>query len=145
MNRIQDQLELIADMPRECLNAEWQRLFGKAPPRGFNLDMLRLGLTYDLQSRKSGHLPSGVARSIERGARTGPKARMQNTVLPVGTRLARDWHGVCHHVLVTDIGYNYRDRHFGSLTAIAREITGAAWSGPRFFGLSSKARRVGRA
>jgi hypothetical protein len=41
-------------------------------------------------------------------------------------------------VLVVDDGYSYRDRHYRSLTAIAREITGVAWSGPRFFGLTGR-------
>jgi hypothetical protein len=39
-------------------------------------------------------------------------------------------------VLVLDDGYHDRDRRYRSLTAIARDITGAAWSGPRFFGLN---------
>jgi hypothetical protein len=49
-----------------------------------------------------------------------------------------NWHGRTHHVLVVDGGYSYRERHYRSLTAIAREITGVAWSGPRFFGLVGK-------
>jgi hypothetical protein len=54
-----------------------------------------------------------------------------------GTRLTREWHGRTHHVEVVDGGYIYKERRYRSLTAIAREITGAAWSGPRFFGLTS--------
>jgi hypothetical protein len=145
LSGIQDQLAVIAGMSRESLNAEWQRVFGDASSVGFNLDMLRLGLAYDLQRRKSGSLPVCVARNIERQARTAPKARIQSAALPVGTRLVRDWHLASHHVLVTDTGYDYRDRHFRSLTAIAREITGAAWSGPRFFGLSRKPRSAAHA
>ena len=61
-----------------------------------------------------------------------------------GTRLAREWHGKTHHVLILDEGYLFEDRRYGSLTAIAREITGAAWSGPRFFGLQGRAASEGR-
>lgn len=52
-----------------------------------------------------------------------------------GTRLVRDWGGVSHHVLVLESGYHYGDRRYSSLSQIARDITGAHWSGPRFFGL----------
>jgi hypothetical protein len=39
--------------------------------------------------------------------------------------------------LVTDTGFEFDDREYGSLSSIAREVTGAAWSGPRFFGLNN--------
>jgi hypothetical protein len=38
-------------------------------------------------------------------------------------------------VLVLDEGFSYRDKRYRSLTQIAKLITGAHWSGPRFFGL----------
>jgi len=34
-------------------------------------------------------------------------------------------------------GFEYRGRRYRSLSAIAREITGTRWNGPRFFGLRS--------
>lgn len=52
-----------------------------------------------------------------------------------GTRLLRDWNGQTHAVDVTANGYLYDGQQYRSLTAIARRITGAHWSGPRFFGL----------
>jgi len=42
---------------------------------------------------------------------------------------------VTHNVLVLDDGFEWRGKRYGSLTTIAKEITGAHWSGPRFFGL----------
>ena len=36
-------------------------------------------------------------------------------------------------------GYAYRGISYSSLSEIARHITGARWSGPRFFGLKKKA------
>ena len=55
----------------------------------------------------------------------------------------RDWHGVGHTVTVLDDGFDYDDRRWTSLTAIARSITGAKWSGPRFFGLNAAGGRNG--
>ena len=60
--------------------------------------------------------------------------------LKPGTRLVREWRGVTHTVLVHADGVEWNGRRYRSLTVIAREITGAHWSGPRFFGLK-KARR----
>ncbi len=56
------------------------------------------------------------------------------TVKP-GTRLVREWRGATHVVLIHADGIEWRGRRFASLSLVAREITGAHWSGPRFFGL----------
>lgn len=52
-----------------------------------------------------------------------------------GARLIRDWNGTTHVVDVTETGYLYGGVTYRSLSVIARTITGARWSGPRFFGL----------
>jgi hypothetical protein len=38
---------------------------------------------------------------------------------------------------VTEDGFEYGGTSYQSLTKIAKKITGAHWSGPRFFGLSA--------
>lgn len=53
----------------------------------------------------------------------------------VGTRLVREWNGRMHVVEVTENGFVWDGKSYRSLSAIARRITGAHWSGPRFFGL----------
>lgn len=52
-----------------------------------------------------------------------------------GARLLRNWNGRTHSVDVTESGYLYEGKTYRSLSAIARQITGSHWSGPRFFGL----------
>ena len=49
----------------------------------------------------------------------------------------REWHGVTHEVRVLDRGVLYRRKRYRSLTEIAKQITGAHWNGPQFFGLGS--------
>ncbi len=69
-------------------------------------------------------------------------SRKSPTGAPPGSRLIRTWRGVKHEVLVLEgRAFRYRDQTYGSLTEIAREITGTRWSGPRFFGLSTRAKR----
>ena len=61
--------------------------------------------------------------------------------LTAGTRLVREWRGVTYTVLVHADGFEWNGRRYRSLTIVAREITGAHWSGPRFFGLRKRAGR----
>ena len=58
--------------------------------------------------------------------------------LTPGARLIREWQGRTIAVLVTEQGFLWEERAYGSLSQIAREVTGAHWSGPRFFGLSGR-------
>jgi len=60
-------------------------------------------------------------------------------LLKPGTRLLREWGGRTHTVIVLDEGFEYDGERYRSLTEIARHITGAHWSGPRFFGLREPA------
>ena len=67
----------------------------------------------------------------------------QNRVarLKPGAKLVREWRGEVHTVIVMEDGFEWKGGHRRSLSAIAREITGVHWSGPRFFGLNGKAGR----
>src|SRR5271155_4665667 len=55
--------------------------------------------------------------------------------LKPGTRLVREWQGRTYEVLVLDDGLSWQGTSYRSLSALARKITGTAWSGPLFFGL----------
>ena len=61
--------------------------------------------------------------------------RKASPTLQPGSRLLREWNGTTHVVDITDAGYVWNGKSHRSLSAIAREITGARWSGPRFFGI----------
>jgi len=52
--------------------------------------------------------------------------------------------GDSHRVMVLEDGFAYAGKTYGSLSEIARLITGARWNGPRFFGLRSDQRRLVR-
>lgn len=67
---------------------------------------------------------------------TGDNSSIEaSSYIPAGTKLIREWNGRTIEVLVTDQGFEHAGRHYRSLSQIARHITGAHWSGPRFFGL----------
>jgi hypothetical protein len=66
---------------------------------------------------------------------SGKSPRAARRRLSAGARLIREWQGRTFVVDVTDSGYVFEGREHRSLTAIALQITGVQWSGPRFFGL----------
>ena len=77
-----------------------------------------------------------LTAEFEMGGRVAPPPASK--VKP-GSRLVREWHGRTHTVWVTDDGFEFRGKTYRSLTRIARDITGAQWSGPQFFGLTKRA------
>ena len=62
-----------------------------------------------------------------------PSEPMTRPTPRCGTRLVRNWQGNCHIVDVSDDGFIWNGKVYRSLTKVAFAITGARWSGPRFF------------
>lgn len=64
--------------------------------------------------------------------------RRNKSKLKTGTKLVRTWRGKTYEVVVCEDGkeFQFRGQVYRSLTPIAKKITGAHWSGPRFFGLN---------
>ncbi len=138
MRKLEMKLEALPNMKRFELEQEWRSVFGDDAPPAFGNDLLARAIAYRLQEKVYGGLSAADHRQIEAAARqlgSGGSVAHLFPKLRTGTQLARDWGGRTHHVSVMDGGFEYRERRYRSLTAIAREITGAAWSGPRFFGL----------
>ena len=138
MTSLIEQLAALAAMSPVQLRAEWRRVYRSAPPR-LTPDLLRRGIAYRLQERAQGGLPAGIARQLDRVASRlargeGLEARHESR-LKAGTRLVRRWQDRTYTVLVTDDGFILDDRSFTSLSHVAEAITGAHWSGPRFFGV----------
>src|SRR3984893_18181414 len=73
----------------------------------------------------------------------GARSFRPGIVLKPGTTLVRQWRGHSHTVVVREDGFEYDGQRYRSLSVIAEKITGAHWSGRRFFGVSRPARRLG--
>jgi hypothetical protein len=121
------------------LRGEWRRLHRMPPPRRISRDLLVRGITHQLQERSLGGLSKSLMRRLEHldGDPVAHAARKPFPPLSLkpGTRLVREWRGVTHTVLVHADGVEWNDQRYKSLSIVARQITGAHWSGPRFFGL----------
>ena len=91
----------------------------------------------DIRARAPENSPrpaSPVARSPLQSIRPQRDSRLP----PPGTLLARHFQGQDVVVKVLDRGFEYQARHYGSLSAIAREVTGTRWNGLLFFGLTGR-------
>jgi hypothetical protein len=67
------------------------------------------------------------------------KGTRRSVPLTAGARLIREWNGQTIAVEVRPDGFWWQEKAWRSLSEIAREVTGAHWSGPRFFGLNRRA------
>jgi len=120
------------------LRREWRRLYCSEPPR-ISRDLLFRGIAYRRQELEHGGLGKTTRRKLKTLAkmcrtegRVAPDAGLS---LKPGARLIREWHGRTHTVTVTENGFEYAGANYPSLTKVAKKITGAHWSGPRFSGL----------
>lgn len=123
-----------ANSQRSDLIAQYEQLTGAGAPSGLSISLLTAIIDYESQAALKGGLPVRIRRQLGAIAGDTPIAPAPAS-LRTGARLVRDWNGTSHVVDVEKGGFIYRERTYRSLSAIAREITGARWSGPRFFGL----------
>lgn len=139
-------LARVAALPRMTLpelKTLWRDLYQEDPPRTKSAHLVRR-LAYRIQELGFGVDPAIEARITARAkdlfASPGrPKTKKTDYAEPiVGTRLVREYKGVEYQVTVLADGFEYQGAKYRSLSKIAALITGAAWSGPAFFGLKQR-------
>ena len=136
-----EHLVALSELTLPELRTEWRRLYRSPPPRLSRKLMVR-AIAYRIQERACGGLAPALSRKLREYGRKDanmPDGLNTTGTLPKpGTRLLREWNGRTYTVMITEDGFAYNGMTYGSLTKIARIITGAHWSGPRFFGMGGK-------
>lgn len=134
----------LEQMDRAALAGAWESRIGSPPPKASSRKFLLRALAYEAQARQnptlsksdlkvlSSALPRAKLPTPTEKTRT-PKPRIK--FIP-GSRLVREWNGKTYTVSVIEEGFVYKDKIWSSLSAIAKDITSAHWSGPRFFGVT---------
>ena len=121
------------------LRQQWRILYKTEASPHLSRDLLVRAVAYRMQEVALGGLRSGRQRQLHQIAQqfkeTGAATTPRRPELKPGTRLVREWQGQTYEVLVLDEGFSWQGTQHRSLSAIARKITGTAWSGPLFFGL----------
>jgi len=134
-----ESLDRLNDLTLDELRVEWRRFYRSAPPR-LSQDLMRRAIAYRIQEKAFGGLSPASKRKLKDHATqievTGRVRPDSRPVVRSGARLVREWNGRAHTVTVTEDGFEYGGKTYRSLTKVARVITGAHWSGPRFFGLN---------
>ena len=130
---IEAEIACLRSVAIDVLRRHWRVIFGRTPPAGLSKDLLRRMIAWRLQERAFGGLDRESLRFLDGLARHGSSPRRQ---LKPGTVLVRDYQGQRHTVTVALDGFDWQGTPYRSLSAIARAITGTAWSGPRFFALA---------
>lgn len=159
--KLQQEVAALGDLSRDELAARWIKIYGCSPPSGVRHELLMRAVAWHLQAKMLGGLSTVTKRLLAEAVRqfgingsgraSGSASETSNEMhgagknagaalkprqsLSKGARLLRDWNGKTHVVDVTAEGFLFEGKLHRSLSAIAREITGAHWSGPRFFGL----------
>jgi len=139
---VDGEIARLVDRSTQELRRAWQRLYHTGPPLGLSRDLIIRELADKLQQRAHG----GPSRALQRRLRILVREFEKSAgsfdaggVLKTGASLVRR-RGHTHTVLVGEDGFEYDGRRYRSLTVIAERITGAHWSGPRFFGVNRRAR-----
>ncbi|MCU9838740.1 DUF2924 domain-containing protein [Ruegeria sp. WL0004] len=121
----------IEAMDRAACLKRWREVFGRPPPKYLSPQFLRRVLIWEAQNRALGAVSPRTTRRLNQIAAGRP---VQSTA-KAGSHLVREWNGRTYQVEVVEDGYVMDGKTWRSLSALARHITGARWSGPRFFGV----------
>ncbi len=121
------------------IRTEWTQHFSEPVPVVRSVEFLRRLIAWRLQAANAGGLSADARRRLRRLADAYERDPGYSHLKP-GTVLEREWHGVRHRVEMLDNGFAYDGARFGSLSEVARHITGTRWNGRLFFGLKGKAK-----
>lgn len=144
-SKLDIKFDTLATLSPSQLHDQWRHLSGENLP---NLPVSRIQhlIAYRLQEKQHGKLPLQIERQLDRLAASrvkgGQSDNAQNSLgtertAPIvhGTRFVRKWNGKTIAVTKTEQGFDWNGSTYRSLSQIARKVTGAHWSGPRFFGV----------
>jgi hypothetical protein len=140
---IEDEIAGLIDQSTHELRLAWQNLHRTGPPLGLSRDLMIRALANELQEHAQGGPSLTLRRRLQTLAGDFEKGALSfdpGSVLKTGATLVRQWRGHTHTVLVHQDGFEHEGQRYRSLTVIAERITGAHWSGPRFFGVTRRAR-----
>ncbi len=113
-----------------CLE-QWREAFGCSPPKYLSPQFMKRVLIWETQNRALG----GVSFKTTRRLKQIAAGKGLPTTAKPGSQLVREWNGRTYQVEVVEGRYVMDGKTWRSLSAIAKHITGAHWSGPRFFGV----------
>lgn len=141
------EIAALGDLDLYELRARWLTFYHRPAPRFFRRDLLIRGIAYEMQAKVYGGLSVKIRRQLQKIAPAADNsasfaaADLPRRLRP-GTRLVRAWKGVTHTVNVLEDGFEWQEKRYRSLSAIAKVISGTNWNGNTFFGLKPRKGKV---
>ena len=132
------EIDRVRSLTGDALRRRWRAVFGRPVPQHLTADLLRRMIADRIQQEAFGTLDRDTLKLLDGLARRDGSRTVERN-LKIGTVLVRDYQGQRHTVTAMPEGYVWQGNAYSSLSAVARAITGTAWSGPRFFALKSSA------
>lgn len=133
-SKLEARLAKLETGSREALLPVWREVMKRPLPRRISREMLVRILAWHIQAQAIGGYDASTRRRLKHAAK-GRVTPPASASLKPGARLVREWNGISHTVDIVEGGAIWQGQRYRSLSAVARAITGARWSGPRFFGL----------
>ena len=125
----------LSQLSRAELQKLWAELTKAPAPTGISQELLLRAVAFRIQELRFGGLDRGCQERLNQTVSPVQK-RSPSRVLKPGTKLIRQWQGQTYEVTcLSDGKFSFQGKTYSSLSVIAEVITGAHWSGPRFFGL----------
>ena len=122
------------------LRESFELVFNVPLQQNVSLDFMKGNLAWVTQANQHKLKPNHLRKKLIKKANGAtPKYKI---LYQTGTRLVREWQGQNYEITIMDKDYHWQGKQYKSLTAIAYEITGTKWSGPRFFGLNDKEQKI---
>jgi len=123
----------LTTLERDELKILWQTEIGPTVPKNISRKMMAQIILVERQWAANRQSQSSYRKKLRRIAEAPSSTRQ---LANRGSRLIREWNGRKHIVDVLPDSYLWNGKTWRSLSAIAKEITGTKWSGPRFFGVA---------
>ncbi len=137
--QLEAEIATLPDLGLAELRERWRKLYGRPAPKFFRRKLLIRAVAYQMRVEVYGGLSDATKRrlrEIYEAVRSGnDDAIVAGPRVKPGTRLIRQWKDTTHGVTVLEDGFEWQGRRYGSLSAIAKSITGTHWNGYAFFGL----------
>jgi hypothetical protein len=133
--QIAQEIDRISGLDLGGVRALWRATFKKEPPGALSRDLLARQLAWRIQEKAFGGHDGATLQLLNAYGRHDADKVVLFQRLKPGTSVVREYQGVRHIVTITEDGFVWQGKTYDSVSAIAREITGSRWNGPRFFGL----------
>ena len=132
---VKAEIEHVLSLDSGWVRVLWRKRFKKNVPCALTTQLLVRMLVWQIQEDAFGGHDATTLRLLDAyGGHDATKVVLFRRLKP-GTSVVREYRGVRHIVTISESGFVWQGKTFDSLSAIAREITGSRWNGPRFFGL----------